>query len=148
MVERTRQVHIDGLKEFKKMAENIAPRRARTLARSAVHAVAGEVRDEMRRKAPKDQGTLRKAIHSKRRRGSPVEAVSDVRISHGRNAKHDAWYWHMIEFGTTKASAQPFIRPTVDKLQSQMTQMFREHFGKRLEKELNKEAKKQGAGKR
>jgi len=148
MVERTRHVEISGLKEFKKMADKIAPRRARALARSAVHAVAGEVRNEMRRRAPKDEGTLRKAIHSKRRRGSPVEAVSDVRISHGRGAKHDAWYWHMIEFGTTKAPAQPFIRPAVDKLQGQVPQMFRDHFGKRLEKELDKEAKKQGAGKR
>lgn len=143
-IQRMREAHIEGLEELKEMVDKISPKIANKLARQAVHAVAGETRDAMRKRAPRQTGTLRKAIISKRRRGKPWLAVSDVRITHGKNVKHDAWYYHMVEFGTTKSQAKPFIRPTVDKITPQIPSLYRKHFGEKLEKELQKEAKKQG----
>ena len=143
MTVRDRQVHIEGLEALRKMSDQVAPKVARRLARATVHSIAGEVRNAMRQRAPKDDGTLRKAIKSKRRRGRPDEAVSDVRIEHGRTVKNNAWYWHFIEFGTTKHTAQPFIQPTVDEYAPRIPTIYREEFGRRLEKELAKAHRQQ-----
>ncbi len=143
MVQRTREVEITGIKEFRKMCNDFAPKEARNLARSTVHAVAGRVRKEMRKRTPKDEGTLRKSIKAVRRKMQGDVAISDVRIEHGRTAKHDAFYWHMIEFGAQQRSATPFIVPTVDALAPQMTTIFREEFAKKLQKTLERKAKQQ-----
>ena len=148
MSNRTRQVHIEGLPELRQMSERIAPRTANRLARATVHWIAGQVRNAMRQRSPKDDGILRRAINSVRRRGTPTEAVSDVRVSHGAGVKHDAWYWHFIEFGTVKQPAQPYIQPTIDEMTPKIPAMYREHFGKRLERELEKEARKLGVNRR
>lgn len=144
MAERTRSLEITGIKEFRRMCLQLAPREARNLARSTVHGVAGRVRNEMRKKAPRDEGDLRKSIKAKRRRMQGDTAISDVRIEHGRRAKNDAWYWHFIEFGTQQHAAQPYIRPTVQEIEDQIPQIFADEFGKRLEKALEKHAKRQG----
>lgn len=141
---RTREVQITGLKELRAMSEKVAPKVAMRLARNAVHKTAGQVRNAMRKRAPRDDGTLRKAIHTKRRRGTPDTVVSDVRIAHGNTVKHDAWYWHFIEFGTVKTAAKPFIRPTVDEFEQQIPKIFRDEFGKQLERQLAKEAARRG----
>ncbi len=144
MASRAREIEITGLKEFRKMCLDLAPREARNLARSTVHGVAGQIRKEMRKRAPKDDGDLRKAIKTKRRRMQGDVAISDVRIEHGATAKYSAFYWHFVEFGTIKRSAQPFIRPTVDFIQPQLPDIFRDEFGKRLEKVLARKARAQG----
>lgn len=145
MTRRDRQIHLEGLQELDQMATRIAPRVAHRLARATVHKIAGEVRKRMRQKAPKDDGTLRKSIHTQRRRGTPTEAVSDVRISHGQNVKHDAWYWRFVEFGTVLRAGQPFVQPTIDEMTPKIPQLYREEFGRRLERELEREHRKQQA---
>lgn len=97
----------------------------------------------MRQRAPQANNVLRKAIISKRQRGTPLEAISDVIVTHGRGARHDAWYWHFVEFGTVKHRAQPFIRPTVQEITPRIPQIYRQEFGRRLERELERIARHQ-----
>ena len=141
-------VSIDGLEELNYMAERVSPRVANRLSRNTVNYLAGQLRNAMRKRAPKDKGTLRRAIHVVRRKGTPTNAVSDVRVGHGRGARWDAWYWHFIEFGTIRHGAQPFIQPTIDEFTPQMPAIYRKEFGRRLEKQLEKEALKLGVNKR
>ena len=145
---RTREVSLDGLEELNHIASKVSPKVANRLSRNTVNYLAGQLRNAMRKRAPKDKGTLRKAIHVVRRRGTPVSAVSDVRVGHGRGARWDAWYWHFIEFGTIRHGAQPFIQPTIDEFTPQMPAIYRKEFGRRLEKQLEKEALKLGVNKR
>lgn len=144
MAERTRELELSGFKEYAKMAKDLSPKQAKQLARSVVHGVAGEARKMVRKEAPKQEGTLRKAIKSKKRSMQGTKAISDVRIEHGRQAQHDAWYWHFIEFGTQKKSAQPYIRPTVERLEQELPRIWAEQFGKKLQKKLEKIHKAQG----
>lgn len=137
-------LEITGIEEFRKMTSDLAPRQARNLARSTVQGVASEVAKQMRKKAPRDNGTLRKAIKAKRRKMRGDVAISDVRIEHGSQAKNNAWYWHFVEFGTQKQTAQPFIKPTVTEIEPQLPEIFTREFGKRLERALAREAKRQG----
>lgn len=143
-IERTRQIEITGVDELNDLTSKVSPRVAHRLARGTVQFIASMARNGMRRRAPKADNVLRKAIVSKRRRGTPTEAVSDVRITHGKGVKHDAWYWHFVEFGTVKHSAQPYIRPEIDEIQPQIPRIYRAEFGRRLEKELARQAAKRG----
>lgn len=137
-------IELLGLDEFVKMTKVIAPRQARNLSRSTTQAVASEIAKRMKRKAPRDEGDLRKAIKAKRRRMRGDTAISDVRVEHGARAKHDAWYWWFVEAGTRRQSAQPYMRPTVQKIEGEIPMIYQAEFAKRLQKQLEKNAKAQG----
>ena len=141
---RTREIQITGVKELKKMASQVAPKVARNLARSTVHYIAGVARKDMRRRVPEDEGTLKRAIVTKRRKMRNNMAISDVRITHGGQAKFDAWHRHFVEFGTKQHAAVPYIRPTVEQLAPQIPTLYRDEFGRRLERKLEQEAAKMG----
>jgi len=53
-------------------------------------------------------GKLRDTIRVVRLKGDPKQ---NVRVYAGNRNKQGAFYAHMIEFGTVKMSARPFLRP-------------------------------------
>lgn len=130
-------MQIDGLEELREMLTEIAPREANNILRATVHGLAGKVRDRMKTRVKRRSGDLAKSIKAVRRRGKPNFPVSEVRMMatphpHGL----------MLEFGTVKTKAQPFIVPTVEAMRSSVPQIYREEFGKKLEKALERRAKK------
>jgi HK97 gp10 family phage protein len=133
---------IEGLDAVQDMLRDVAPREAKNLLRSTVHAVAGEVRKDMRKRAPKDEGTLRKAIVTKRDKPRGNRVSSSVVITHGKGTKNDAWYWHMVEWGTTEHPAQPFLTPAVEAMRPQILGIYKREFGKKYEALLKRRAKK------
>lgn len=139
---RRTQVHIEGLPELKKTLTKVMPREARNILRRTVTVVARDVRDDLRAGAAKRTRTLEKAIRSRRDRGTRDEARAGVYITHGKGAKRDAWYWHMVEWGTRKVRAQPFIGPTVRRWESLLANRFRRSFRGEFEKEMAKRARK------
>lgn len=141
-------ITIEGLDGLTELLGQLAPREARNLNRSTVHALAGVVRNEARRRAPKDSGTLKKAIKSVRRRPrNPDAPYSDVMVEHGRNAKHDAFYWRFKEYGTVDQAATPFFQPAVDLVRADLPAIYREEFGKKYAKYLERQAKRKRGGK-
>lgn len=128
-----------GLEELRETLTEVAPREANNILRNTVHAVAGVVRDRMKVKVVKDTRDLEKSIYTIRRRGKPNFPVSEVRM---RATPHS--HGLMLEFGTSKTRAQPFIVPTVEELRPDSTRIYREEFGKKLEKSLAKSARKVG----
>lgn len=139
----TRGIVIDGLDNLEIMLGDIAPRQARNLNRSTIHAVAGVIRNDARKRAPKDEGTLRKAIKAKRRRPkNPDAPYSDVMVEHGDDAKHDAFYWRFIEYGTVDEAARPFIGPAMEAARPLIPTIYREQFAKKYAAYLARKAKK------
>lgn len=135
-------IKIDGLEGLQEMLGTVAPREARNLNRATIHAIAGVVRDDARRRAPRDTGTLKKAIKTKRRRPkNPDAPYSDVMVEHGNNAKHDAFYWRFIEYGTTNQAARPFIGPAADAIRGRIPIIYRQEFAKKYAKLLERKAK-------
>ena len=53
---------------------------------------------------------------------------------------NDAWYFHFLEFGTSKMSAQPFIRPAYDATKNMIQRIIEADF----EKLLNEFVEKRG----
>lgn len=138
---RAEGMAIEGMDELIENLTGVLPREAHNLARSTVHAVAGQVRNGMRARAPKDTGTLRKAIMTKRNRGTFTQVSSDVVITHGKNARYDAYYWFLVEWGSQNTPAQPYVNPTIEEMRPQLPDIFRQEWGKKLEKLLAKKAK-------
>lgn len=132
-----------GIEEVDKILSDIAPRHANNLMKATIHGVAGEIRDNAKKEAPKDEGTLKRAIKAKRRRGLPGKPLSEVRVEHGNDARHDAFYWRFLEYGTVNHEAVPFISPAIEAVRADMVNIIRAQFGKKLEKALARERKKQ-----
>lgn len=133
---------IEGMEELVHNLNGVLPKEAANLARATVHSVAGEVRNNMRKKAPKATGNLRKAIVTRRNRATPTQVSSDVIITYGKNAKNDAWYWHLVEWGTTKTPAKPFVTPSVEEMRPKIPGIFRYQWGKKLERLMAKKARR------
>lgn len=129
-------IQVEGLAEVMDTIGNLLPREAINLARSTVHAIAGKVRDEIRRDAPRDTGTLRKSIVSVRRRGTPTTVQSDVVV------KPAGFYHGFIEFGTVKQPARPFITPVVEATRPKIPEIYKKEFGVKLERALARKAKR------
>ncbi len=139
---------VAGLEQVAKMFGDLAPREAKNLSRRLVTKIAAQVRNDVRKsakqKVKKHTGNLFKAIRSKRDKGNErrgeftASVVINLRPSQGTIAPH----WHFIEFGTVKQTATPFIAPVVKVWEQKMPGVYREEFGKQLEKELAKKAKR------
>lgn len=136
------QLELQGAEELEKLLGDISTRSATNIMRNTLTDMARDVAKEMKRRAPKDQGILRKAIKAKRDRARPGQVSASVYITHGKGEKYNAFYWHMIENGTVDKPAQPFIRPSVEDFRQRQPQIMRDQFGKRYEKEMARLAKK------
>lgn len=132
---------IEGLDAVSDVLAKVGPREARNLLRNTVHAVAGQLRDDMRQRAPKDEGTLRKAITAKREKMRGNQVASNITITHGKAVRHNAFYWHMVEYGTVKDQAQPFITPSVEAMRPQIPGIFTREFGVKYEQMMQRKLK-------
>jgi len=135
-------ITLKGFDDVKKTLETLAPRHASNIARTAVHGVASEIASESKKNAPKDQGVLRRAIKSKRRRSPSYNPTSDVIVTKGNGAKDDAWYWHFLEFGTVKMRERPIFKNIYHYFIVKIEEVFTRQFADKLIKKLAREAKK------
>lgn len=126
---------------------NIAPREARNLARSTIHAVAGEVRDEIKRIAPDHpdtkKGDIKRSTKSKRERMRGSVARSTVRIqTQKQSGKNRGFpYWLIQEYGNLNRQGvgrNVFVRPAVDRIMPDVPALFRRNFGIKLEARLRR----------
>lgn len=64
---------------------------------------------------PMSKGDLQRSIRTSRLKGDPK---LDIRVYAGSREKDGPFYAHMIEFGTTKMGARPFLRPALNQSKS------------------------------
>lgn len=60
---------------------------------------------------PMSKGDLLRSIRVRRLKGDPV---LNVRVYAGSREKDGPFYAHMIEYGTIKLGARPFLRPAIN----------------------------------
>jgi HK97 gp10 family phage protein len=127
-------IKIEGLKDLEKALTDIGPKQAINITRGAVQGLAMQVAKDIRKAATKDtKGRLKKAknIRSKRRRLRGDIAISDILAD-----SRDIWFWRFVEHGTQRATAQPFVNPTVESWRPKMPAEYEKQIGKRLEKAM------------
>lgn len=88
------------------------PNFAREIAREAamgafLKSVADDAASQVRPLVPVDDGTLRDSVTS------DVEMTRDGFQGVVKVGGRKAFYWHWIEFGTSREGARPFLRPGV-----------------------------------
>ena len=136
-------IAIDGLDELAHIFDAVGPREARNLNRATIHGIASVTAKEAKAKAPKDSGTLKKAIKAKRRKPKdPDKPFSDVMVESGKDAKYDGFYWHFVEYGTTTQQARPFMQPAIDQVRPNVPAIYKEQFFKKLAQRIKRESKK------
>lgn len=113
------EMRVVGLAELTKAMRELPVEVHASALRPAVSAAAGVVQKDARLRAPRDTGTLAKAIYRTRSRslssGTMETAIVGVRFGKRyRKRGQDAWYWKFIEFGTSKMAARPFLRPAFE----------------------------------
>jgi HK97 gp10 family phage protein len=136
-------IRIDGIDEIEDILGSLAPRVARNVNRSAIHAVANEIRNEAKIKAPRQTGTLKKGIKSRRRRPrNPDKPYSDVYVTAGKNVRNDAFYWRFVEYGTQTQAPRPFFQPAIASVRPRVKGLYRRYFFEKLQARLAREAKK------
>lgn len=138
------RVGIAGAKEIQDLLGGMVQNEARNLLRATVQGVAAQIAKEARQAAPKDRGTLRKAIKARRRKSHPDAPTSVVYVEHGKGVKNDAFYWRFTEYGTSgkrPISAKPYLGPAVEKARGEIGERMRDEFWKRYEKLLERKAK-------
>ncbi|MDD5406010.1 MAG: HK97 gp10 family phage protein [Sulfurovaceae bacterium] len=122
----------------------------------ATRAAAQVVADEAKQNVPVDTGLLKKSI------GVAQAKKSDTKLGHVKfyavakskirgtsqidvggqkgklKYKIHAWYAHMVEFGTSKMAAIPFMRPAFENSGEKSVSAFQEYALKRVDKEITK----------
>lgn len=102
----------------------------------AIRASANVIRDGARHMVPKDSRNLEKSIVSIQRKALNGEIIFSVTPSKGD--KYDGWYAHMVEFGTVKQAAQPFLRPAFENMQDMALHEAKVYIQKRIPEEVFK----------
>lgn len=93
----------------------------KNVVRRSVYAGATKIRDVAKAKVPVDTGALRASIVAKTNRTDQTGAISaSVGVARKkfvrgrRGGKSPRRYAHLVEFGTAKVAASPFLRPAMD----------------------------------
>ena len=103
----------------------------------AIRAGANVIRDESRIRAPKKTKALAKSIVSIKRRAETRNQVKfSVTPSRGKNKA--GWRAHFIEFGTSKMSAKPFLRPAFEASENKSLDAAKDYIAKRIPQEVAK----------
>ena len=149
-VSLTNGIRIEGLDEMQQTLNEVVPNVAFNLMRAVTLGVAQEVAKRARERAPRDFGTLRKAIKAKR--GNPRhnkgKPYADVVVEHGKNVKNDAFYWRFLEHGTKPHGDHPGIQETrfmsrsIDSVRPEIPAILEEQFRKKFQALLKRQAKK------
>ncbi len=139
-------VKIEGLEALKKELKKLGEKKAKNIMVSGLRAGANDFKKTAKSLVPVDKGTLKKSLTVKKRKTNKnfikfsmgwtqQKKGAEGSIVGGKNVKHDAYYAHIVEYGSIHQAAQPFIRPTFDTKKSSVTDAITKQIAKRIEKE-------------
>lgn len=103
----------------------------------AVRAATKPIIDDARKNVTVDTGNLKKSIGVVKRKSSD-KSIIWFTVSPRKGGKNNGFYGHMIEFGTSKMAAQPFMRPAFENQDQQSIEAAKEYMKKRIPKEIEK----------
>ena len=104
---------IDGIKELRKAFKELSDSAQRGVLRTALRQAAKPVVKEARRRVPVDTGLTKKAIGTKVWLKKDSVATVMIGVRRGRKGKRH-FLLHLLELGTRKMAARPFLRPALD----------------------------------
>lgn len=150
--------HVAGLADLKRALELLPQRVAKNALRGAVNAGATVIRKEAAMLAPVRTGRMKRAVYQKwiREQSGPTQATYYVAVRAGKQyraitkrrrvkgqtvvvtSNQDAFYWKFVEFGTSKMSARPFLRPAFEVRKSEAVERIKSYLAERIVSEAEK----------
>ena len=131
---------ITGDKQIDRALKNIPDKVAKKAFRKSMRPAMKVIQKEAKDNAPVDSGDMKKSIKVKAAKRSRRFMGIDVVI--GEEAfKGETWYGNLVEYGTSKMPAKPFMRPAYDS-KDQVKNKVLEDLPKILDEEVRKEASK------
>jgi HK97 gp10 family phage protein len=146
-------VSITGLAELERRLLDFPDKIARNILGGAIRAGAVVIQKEARQLAPASaeahwvgkKGTKNRVLIQPgelKRKAIKVRLAPrkkrTVPIEYWVYVARRNWYWRFPEFGTSKRSAQPFMRPAFESRKEAAVERIREYLAARIEKEAVK----------
>ena len=134
-----------GLKEILAALSMFPKKIHKNVLVGATRATAYTYIKKARELTPTKTGLLKKSGKIKKHRSKNANIIS-FSVSFGNEIKFQGknekpHYAHMIEFGTSKMSANPFLRPAFEAVGPNAIISFRKYAEKRISKEIEKAKK-------
>jgi len=104
------------------------------VVRGATRAAGVAVKKEIQKNVPVDKSKLKKSISVKSQRRGLIPQGHEQVIIYPKKAYY-SWF---IEFGTSKMSPQPFMRPAFLNSRVLAVQAFQDYAFRRIQKEIEK----------
>ncbi|MFY4862412.1 HK97-gp10 family putative phage morphogenesis protein [Aliarcobacter butzleri] len=124
---------LESLKQFPQNIQN-------NILVGAVRAGAKPLVDAAKANVPVDTANLKRSIGINRKKTKDKSQVWFT-VSPRKGGKNDGFYGHMVEFGTSKMAAQPFMRPAFESQDKQSIEAVKEYMALRIDKEVEKARK-------
>lgn len=155
-------IQLTGFKELAAALRELPERVARNDLRAAVNAGASVVKKAAIAKAPEDTGALKANLYQKqiREQSGPMRQTFYVGVRRGvakyANTKANrrsgkagtayktdgtTWYWRLVEFGTSKMAAKPFLRPAFESQKEAAVKAIGDKLDERIQKHAKDLAK-------
>jgi len=139
-------VTVTGMKDLQKALKQFPKNVQKNICVGATRAVASEIAKDAKQHAPVRSGDLKRSIKVVKRK---TRDESKIRFSIGAGGKIKwkvkgeqnsaiPYYAHMVEFGTSKMAAQPFMRPAFEGQGPKGIKFYKDYAGKRIDKEIAK----------
>lgn len=152
-------LNISGLKELQAALKELPDRIAKNVLRGSVAAGAAIIRNEARQRAPvytgevaaghPPPGTLKRSIVQKQIKelSNATKQTFFVTVRRGKeyqkqgkkgNLSQDAYYASWVEFGNSRMSARPYLRPAFEAKKEAAIEAIRAYLEKRIPEEAAK----------
>jgi len=123
-----------GLEEVIKNLKKLDEKMQTKIAMGGVRNVAVQIKNEAKLHVPVDSGALRKSLGVAKAKKKDTPDGHSIYYVVPKHIK----YGSMVEFGTSKTPAQPYLRKAIDVLGDSVMDGFRAYITKRIEKEQGK----------
>jgi HK97 gp10 family phage protein len=154
---KTGTISVSGLADLEKTLLELPDKLAKNVLVGGVRAGANVFRTEARQRAVVAEkeiirkfhgqkltiqpGFMQKKIASWRSRRTQYAVTFNMGIIGWKDRfnKFFPFYWRFIEFGTSKISAKPFLRPAFEAKKAAAIEAMRDYLDKRIDKEAPKQ---------
>lgn len=140
-------ITVRGLRELQAAMRALPKRLDRRILNAALMAGARPMVKAAKAKVPVDTAALKSGIRATPVRPKQHTATVHVGIGRARQSKaerakgakkYTPWYGFLVEFGTSKMSARPFLRPAFETTKQAAVEIIKAAIGRRIEIEAAK----------
>ena len=119
------EIEIIGLTELEDKLSNLEEKLTNALA-EALEEIAEKIRDDAKGFVPVDTGALRKSIRVEKKGSLEVSIIAGGGGVINPRTGREVDYAGYVEFGTSRASPQPFMQPALEKNRDEILRVVKE----------------------